>query len=324
VDVADQVCIFGGMIRTCVSCLVLAILLPSCGSVRTGMSKLSNHVEEPVPSPFGPTGVPAHLRKQPEGTAIPGGGNVQVKFGDITPVSELVFTDADNPDASLIELSSILVAPSSGSWETDIRAARRRSLSEGKPLLLWFTDSTSSPLCRTLNRELFNTPEFVNWASPRLVLLKVDGVHRERVEEGTIGDADEYNINRRHTVAELKKRYKILGYPSLVMLKPDGEVVGRYRGFKRGQGDYFWGLIKHGEAVAATAYASWRADMEKKGYRTWSDGRGRNVFAKLQHYSNGQLVLIEPDGTRSRTRESSLSASDQKWISEQKALRGIQ
>lgn len=327
-DLRGQVCIFGGMIRLRFTALAMALLLPACGTVRTGVAKLSQSEAE-EPSPFGPTGIPSHLRRTPAEAAAAAAGSsgsasVRVSLEDLTPVDQLIFTNPDDPDASLIELSSILVAPPKGPWETDEKVARRRSLSEGKPLLIWFTDSSGSPLCRTLDKELFSTPEFESWASSRLVRLRVDAIYNERLEGGSIDEQFTYNIDRRRAVAELKKRYKILGHPSLVMLKPDGEVVGRYRGFKRGQADYFWGLMKHGEAVASTAYASWRADMEKKGYRTWSDGRDRSLFAKLLSYKNGQLVLIEPDGTRSRTREGSLSGVDQKWIYDQKVLRGIQ
>jgi thioredoxin-related protein len=328
-DLPGQVCIFGRMIRLRFTALGLALLLPACGTVRTGVAKLSQP-EAAEPSPFGPTGIPAHLRRTEAESAAAagagsGGGNVRVPLEDLTPVDQLVFTNPDDPEASLLELSSILVAPSKGPWETDEKLARRRSLSEGKPLLIWFTDSSgASPLCRTLDKELFNTTEFESWASSRLVRLRVDSIYNERVEGLSIDEQFTYNIDRRRRVAELKKRYKILGHPSLVMLKPDGEVVGRYRGYKRGQADYFWGLMKHGEAVAATAFASWRTDMEKKGYRTWSDGRDRRLFAKLLSYKDGQLVLIEPDGTRSRTRESSLSSDDRKWIDDQKAARGLQ
>jgi hypothetical protein len=47
------------------------------------------------------------------------------------------------------------------------------------------------------------------------------------------------------------------------------------------------------------------------------------VFAKLTGYANGNLTLIEPDGTRSRTREDRLSDSDRTWIADQKKLRGM-
>ena len=91
----------------------------------------------------------------------------------------------------------------------------------------------------------------------------------------------------------------------------------------RGQADFTWGLIKHGEAVSANARREWRSSLEKKGYREWRDRSDRKVFAKLVSYSKGTLTLIEPDGTRSRTHENKLCDEDRAWIAEQKKLRGL-
>ena len=100
-------------------------------------------------------------------------------------------------------------------------------------------------------------------------------------------------------------------------------MIGRYRGYKRGEADFTWGLIKQGEAVSANAYKEWRASLEKKGYREWRDRKDRKVFAKLTAYSNGTLTLIEPDGTRSQTHENKLSDEDQNWLVQQKKNRGL-
>ena len=54
------------------------------------------------------------------------------------------------------------------------------------------------------------------------------------------------------------------------------------------------------------------------------DRRDRKIFAKLTSYSKGTLTFIEPDGTRSRTKEDSLSDKDRAWITEQKKLRNLQ
>jgi hypothetical protein len=68
----------------------------------------------------------------------------------------------------------------------------------------------------------------------------------------------------------------------------------------------------------------WRAGLEKKGYREWRDRKDHRFFAKLTSYSKGSLMLIEPDGSRARTREASLSDKDRAWIAEQKKLRGLE
>jgi hypothetical protein len=121
----------------------------------------------------------------------------------------------------------------------------------------------------------------------------------------------------------MKKQYKVISQPSVIMLNPSGEVIGRYRGYKTGEADFYWGRIKQAEAASTHAYKSWRASLEAAGYRDWHDQTGKSVFAKLTSYSKGTLTLVEPDGTRSRTHESKLSDEDSKWIEEQKKIRGM-
>ena len=94
---------------------------------------------------------------------------------NLTPEEDIVFTDPDNPDANLPELSTLLTAPKRrGPWEESETIAKQRAAREGKPLLIWFTDSARSPMCKALSQELFSTPEFESWASEKLIRLRVD------------------------------------------------------------------------------------------------------------------------------------------------------
>jgi thioredoxin-related protein len=244
---------------------------------------------------------------------------------EITPEEDIVFTDPDNPDANLPELSTLLSAAPKrrGPWEQSETIAKRRAAREGKPLLIWFTDSARSPMCKALSQELFSKPDFEQWASEKLIRLRVDANVEVDDPDLSLGDKESRMVDLKAYVARMKKQYKVLGHPVVVMLNPSGEVIGRYRGYKRGDADYTWGLIKQGEAASAHAYESWRSSLEKKGYREWRDRNDRKVFAKLTSYSNGTLTLIEPDGTRSRTHENKLSDKDREWLGEQKRIRGL-
>lgn len=276
------------------------------------------------PNPFGPTGIPPQLRpKGDEGTLVTPGGNVSAAAlaAAITPEEDIVFTDADNPDKGLPELATLLASPRKGPWEEDEAIAKRRASREGKPLLIWFTDPKSAP-GKALSEELFSRADFGSWADEKLIRLRVDS--NPSVEMDSLAAQEDKAIRLKNSASEMKKRYKVLGHPTLLLLNPSGEVIGRYRGYKRGQADFTWGLLKQGEVVSSTAYEKWRKDLEKKGYREWQDTRGRKVFAKLLSYRQGTLVLIEPDGLRSQTKEERLSSQDREWIAQQKMLRGIQ
>lgn len=285
-------------------------------------------------SPFGPTGIPPQLL--PKSNAQPGAAPVVVSPGgeetaalQFTPEEDIVFTDPDNPDANLPELSSILATASKkrGPWEESVTIARKRAAREGKPLLIWFTDTSGSPMCKALEQELFARPDFGKWATEHLVRLRVDAnvAATDYVSNPDIslGEKETRRIDAINYVKRLKKQYKALGYPTVILLNPSGEVVGRYRGYSRGEAEFYWGRIKHATVVSAKSHQAWQASLGRKGYREWRDRRGRKIFARLIGYKDGTLTLVEPDGNRCRTHENKLSKDDRAWIDEQKRLRGM-
>lgn len=307
-------------------CLLLFVAgMSSCGTLGIGGKNKRSSTPE---SPFGKTGIPPQLRaKGPEtGTPVAPGGNTGTdKSGrQLTREEDMVFTDPDNPDANLPELSTLLASGKKrGPWEESETIAKQRAAREGKPLLIWFTDSARSPMCKALSEELFSKPEFEQWASEKLIRLRIDANVEVKDQNLTLDEKQNRLVDLKNYVERIKKQYKILGQPCLLLLNPSGEVIGRYRGYQRGQGEYYWGLLKHGEAVSANAYKEWKTALEKKGYREWKDRKDRKVLARLIHYSNGTLTFIEPDGTRSRTQEEKLCDEDRAWIAEQKRLRGL-
>lgn len=298
------------------SCLLVLPFLPGCGGVGKvdGEAELSGNE-------FGPTGIPPHLR------AGAGGGSV-VKAGGNVPAAamealnsynpdELVWTDADDADAEIPELQGLMAAKrSKGPWGQSETEALRESKRTGKPLVIWFTDSSGRcPACQSLSNSLFSSDGFEQWASESVVRLIVDlGVEGATLEDDT---------RKKLHVREVKKKYSVRGLPTLLVLAPSGEVIGRYKSYRKGQEDYIWGQLKQGVSLATESHVSWKASLEKKGYRDWSDGKGRVIFAKLAAYKDGELILVEPDGQKARTHEKNLSAGDRVWIQRQKEARGI-
>jgi len=304
---------------------VIVLVLTSCAKLG------DNHPKDAKAevSPFGPTGIPPALRARGAagGIVVAGGSNQSNRPPVLIPTAEedIVYTDPDHPEAAVTELSTLLTNQKRGPWEESETIAKQRSVREGKPLLIWFTDSATSPMCKALTQELFSKSEFGSWATDKLIRLRVDAnLKADDHPDMDLASEEDRRARLKNYGAELRKRYQVMGYPSLIMLSPSGEVVGRYRGYTRGDAQNLWGRMKHGEAVASEAYKGWRTGLEKKGYREWQDRRGRKIFAKLTVYLKGELHLIEPDGTRSKTREEGLSNGDQAWIAAQKKLRHME
>jgi thioredoxin-related protein len=299
---------------------VLPALLAGCL-----LASCSNDAEITLDAAQPPPGVGPKIRESADGgVPVTPGGNAQPLPLNVTPQNDIVFTDPDNPDAGIPELQNLMAAPKKGPWEESETIARQTAAREGKPILIWFTDSARSPMCKVLSAELFSTPKFESWAADNVVRLRVDTNVSADDPDLSLDEKITRETDMKSYVARLKKRYRILGHPSVLMLNPSGEVIQRLRGYKRGDADYFFGLIKQNTIAAQVSSEKWRKDLEAKGYRDWRGESGRKVFAKLLSYSKGTLILIEPGGERFRTQENNLSKDDRKWLEDQKALRGIQ
>ena len=289
---------------------------------------LSNCADKPsgfrIEQAPGPQGLPQTPLAGEAGTAVKPGGNAELKQLNYTPEEDLAWTNPDDPDAGIPELETLMAAPKRGPWEESETIARQTAAREGKPILIWFTNSAMSPNCKALSSDLFATQEFGKWADKNVVRLRIDAAATVDDPSLTLGEKVSRQAEIRSYVQRLKKRYKVMGQPTLLMLNPSGEVLWKETGYKRGQGDFVWGLIKQAVAVTDNEYKEWRKNLEAKGYREWEGTNGKKVFAKLVSYSKGDLILIEPGGERYKSHESRLSRNDNKWIAEQKELRGIE
>lgn len=298
------------------SCLICALCSVSCMD-----SAQSNRQGDDRVDPFDQSMIPALLRDRgtPIGQNSQFPEDLQEDAGTVLSHDEIVFTDPDAEDSQAIipELQELLsAAPTEGPWKKSHTETLRDARRTNKPVLIWFTDSQNSPNCRMLQEDLFNRQDFEAWAQETFVRLQVDR---------HVGNAasDDLSARQADYIEHLKNHYNVLGQPTLLVLAPSGEVIGRYKGYRRGLADYRWGQLKQAAEIASKKHDAWLKKMKKKGYRHWSDPNGRTIFARLMRYHRGKLLLIEPDGTRFQTNEKHLSKSDRDWIREQKRQRGM-
>lgn len=242
----------------------------------------------------------------PSGNAIP---------DDYSPLNEedLVWTDPDNPDQNLGKVEEAFEKPLKDSWQLSYQSARRLAYAEGKPLMIWFTDSDRSPICKRLSKELFSTPEFEKWSDDHLVKLRVDLSPKEY----------EIQLRRRKIkyAQALKKKFKVRGQPTVLILNNEGQAFGRYTGYGHGDRDFYFGRLQNAANTVHEEYFDWFPIMKKKGYRMWEGKNGVKLFARLTDYEEGRLRVVEPHGRAAIIQEKNLSSKDQKWIAEQKAKR---
>lgn len=107
-------------------------------------------------------------------------------------------------------------------WLTSYDAALKQAAAEDKYVLVDFSGSDWCGWCIKLDKEVFSKPSFIDYAEENLVLLLVDFPNStpQSDEQKAANDA-------------LAKKYGIRGFPTVLILNPQGEVVKR-TGYQQG------------------------------------------------------------------------------------------
>jgi thiol-disulfide isomerase/thioredoxin len=108
-------------------------------------------------------------------------------------------------------------------WHTSFPQAADQALRENKLVLLDFTGSDWCGWCKKLDAETLSQAAFLDFAGKNLVLVKVD-FSRSTPQSAQLKQANN----------ELKGKFGVDGYPTLVAVAPDGAVVWKQRGYRPG------------------------------------------------------------------------------------------
>lgn len=111
-------------------------------------------------------------------------------------------------------------------WHDSFETALQVSRDTGKPILADFTGSDWCTWCIKLRKDVFETPEFKDWARENVVLLELDYPKRA-MQSAAI----------RKQNKDLSDRYNISGYPTVLFFDSEGEVLGKL-GYMREPSDW--------------------------------------------------------------------------------------
>lgn len=111
-------------------------------------------------------------------------------------------------------------------WQSDYDEAFKLAQKKKKPLLVFFTGSDWCGPCKMLHADLFDNEEFIKYANKNLILYKADFPRKET----NITDAQKLKNN------ELKSKFNIAGFPTVILLDSKGEILGKQVGYSRTQG----------------------------------------------------------------------------------------
>ena len=101
-----------------------------------------------------------------------------------------------------------------GRWTTDYAAALTQAKTEKRKVLLFFTGSDWCVWCKRLETEVLSTSEFGTYARESLILVKLDFPH-DTPQTPQLKAQNQ----------KLSEKYKVEGFPSIVVLSSDGKTL---------------------------------------------------------------------------------------------------
>lgn len=114
------------------------------------------------------------------------------------------------------------VTTGAGKWLENFEEAKKLSRATGRPIMADFTGSDWCGWCKKLKSEVFDTPEFKQWAARNVILLELDYPRNTP-------QSDELKEQNR----KLQQHYRIKGYPTVLFLDAKEKVLAR-TGYVRG------------------------------------------------------------------------------------------
>jgi len=122
----------------------------------------------------------------------------------------------------LISLGFVATTACGSEWQTDYEQALATARTENKHVLLDFTGSDWCAPCIQLNKAVFSKAAFRNYAKKNLILVQLDYPRKKQLPE---------KVTRQNE--RLSHQYNIeqSGYPTVVLLSPDGKNLGQLEGY---------------------------------------------------------------------------------------------
>jgi phage shock protein E len=101
-------------------------------------------------------------------------------------------------------------------WLTDLSQAQAQAKTEKKTVMLFFHGSDWCPLCTEMERQVFDSPQFIAYAKQSLVLVSVDFPQKTNSQPVALQKANQ-SLKAKFNVGE--------NFPTLVLLNDAGETV---------------------------------------------------------------------------------------------------
>jgi len=177
-------------------------------------------------------------------------------------------------------------------WTDDFDAAAGRAATNGKRLLVDFSGSDWCGWCKKLDKEVFAKKEFVQKAAEKFELVLVDSPRNKSILSEKAAARN----------PELVKKYKVNGYPTVLVMDAEGKVLYR-TGYREGGPEAY---LKHLDAVLSMLATKERLEKELASLKKGSAERVKKIDAAMSKLSSeaqeecggyiSELLANDPDG----------------------------
>lgn len=133
------------------------------------------------------------------------------------------------------------VAADEAGWLTVLDQPVAKAQLNNKPILLFFTGSDWCGWCKKFDQEALSTPEFREYAEKNLILVEIN-FPKQTPQSDAIKKAN----------AAWQERFKITGFPTLILLDSHFKALGRQEGYAEGGAKIFIEELEQWKAGAAS------------------------------------------------------------------------
>lgn len=206
-----------------------ALLLSGCAEEAKETTSAGSSTETPAIADAGEaTGEDTPGTTASEGTTAEKG--TQTDSGDASSGTPTEQPPLIVPDTPNIPVAGSEEPEADSAWITDFALAKERAASENKTILMDFTGSDWCGWCIRLHEEVFDFPQFQEYAEKNLILLELDFPQRKRLPPALMAQNQ-----------ELQERFAVQGFPTILLLDAEGRPFAK-TGYQAGGPDAY---VKH-------------------------------------------------------------------------------
>lgn len=205
-------------------------------------------------------------------------------------------------------------------WVRSPYEAMRMARKEQKAVLVFFAQllNGAGPSAQ-LNDDLLALPEFNEFAASRLVCTKLQYPTSMKAQ----GNITQERLN---VLSLVQQKYKVRGFPVLLLLDENGRELERISGYSRvkslsdgvtySTGHSLLDRLKEAEKRCSERRQFKQEKQERlatQGYRSWVSTHGSSLMAKLVRAEPNEITLMDENGSWRAVHPSQLRLYDSEW-----------